>query len=106
MSIIEAMAAGIPVVASNVGGVSHLVQDGVTGQMVPPGEPGPLADALKEVLSSPAKADEMGRKAKEIARQRFDAAYIAQCYLALYREVADARKAPSRRNSLQGEGEG
>jgi glycosyltransferase involved in cell wall biosynthesis len=71
----EAMAVGTPVVATRVGGLADVVQDGVTGRLVAPGDPAGLAEAVLEVLAA---RDAMGTAAREHAR-RFDAvAYAAQ----------------------------
>ena len=50
-TILEAMAAGLPVVATRVGGADEMVIDGGTGLLVPPGSPEKMADALKRLLS-------------------------------------------------------
>jgi glycosyltransferase involved in cell wall biosynthesis len=69
----EAMAVGTPVVATDVGGLAEVVQDGVTGRLVPPGAPDRLAAAVLEVL---ARREEMGGAARERAK-RFDVdAYV------------------------------
>jgi glycosyltransferase involved in cell wall biosynthesis len=65
----EAMAAGTPVVATTVGGLPEVVQDGVTGRLVPPGRPDALAQAVNDVLS---RRETMGAAARESAK-RFDA---------------------------------
>jgi len=65
----EAMAVGTPVVATRVGGLAEVVEDGVTGALVAPGSPGALADAIARVL---ADRDAMGAAARDAAR-RFDA---------------------------------
>ena len=102
MAVIEAMAAGIPVVACDVGGMPHLVQDGETGYIVPPGEPSALAETLRCLLADPASAERMGGRAREIARVRFDAAAIAQHYLALYRKASGEPGHASDPNNLRG----
>jgi glycosyltransferase involved in cell wall biosynthesis len=64
----EAMAVGTPVVATRVGGLAEVVDDGVTGRLVAPGDPAGLAAAVLEVLRD---RDRMGAAARERAR-RFD----------------------------------
>ncbi len=88
MALIEAMAAGVPVVASAVGGVPYLVEEDVTGRLVPPAEPAALATALTSLLSEPEISQRMGLAARETARTRFAASRVAAKYLALYREAA------------------
>lgn len=61
---IEAMAAGLPVVASAVGGLLDLIEDGRTGRLVPPGNPEALADALRSFVLHPEQAQTMGRAAR------------------------------------------
>jgi glycosyltransferase involved in cell wall biosynthesis len=62
----EAMAVGTPVVATRVGGLAEVVEDGVTGRLVEPGDPAALAAAVREVL---ARRTEMGAAAQVHARQ-------------------------------------
>ena len=89
LSVLEAMAAGLPVVASAVGGVPELVADGATGLLVPPGDPGALAAALDRLLADPALRRRLGAAARERVRTRFDLAGMREAHLALYaRELA------------------
>jgi glycosyltransferase involved in cell wall biosynthesis len=69
----EAMAVGTPVVASRVDGLPEVVEDGVSGRLVPPGEPDLLAAAVLEVL---ARRGEMGTAARERARRFFVEDYV------------------------------
>ena len=62
--ILEAFARGRPVVATRVGGIPELVQDGITGRLVPPEDPQTLAKALVELLQHVSPADGMGRAAR------------------------------------------
>jgi glycosyltransferase involved in cell wall biosynthesis len=66
----EAMARGRPVVASNVGGVPEVVDDGLNGRLVPPDDAGALADALVDVLHDRPRAVEMGAAARAVAETR------------------------------------
>ncbi len=64
ISLLEGMAAGLPVVATRVGGIPEIVEDGVTGLLVPPGDPGALAAALTRVASDAAWRERAGAAAR------------------------------------------
>jgi glycosyltransferase involved in cell wall biosynthesis len=70
-SILEALSLGIPVVASRVQGVIEQLEDGVTGFIVPPSDPGALADALARVAADPAWRDAAGARGRAVAEARF-----------------------------------
>jgi glycosyltransferase involved in cell wall biosynthesis len=70
-ALMEAAAAGRPVVATRVGGVPEVVEDGRTGLLVPAGDPHALARALASVLADPVRAAALGDAARALARQRF-----------------------------------
>ncbi|HDK16867.1 MAG TPA: glycosyltransferase, partial [Nitrospirae bacterium] len=65
VSILEAMYSGLPVVATNVGGIPEIVRHGETGFLVPPKEPDALADSIIKLIDDPAMAREMGEKGRE-----------------------------------------
>ena len=69
MTVLEAMAAGLPVVVTRVGGMTDLVRDGETGLVVPPADPSALGDALMRLLSDPALRADLGRAARRYAEQ-------------------------------------
>ena len=73
-AVLEAMATGLPIVASGVGGILELVEDGVTGLLVPPGEAPMLADRLCRLMNDPALASRLGHaaRAEALARYSFD----------------------------------
>ncbi len=71
MSLLEAMAAGCPVVASDVGGIPDVIVDGFNGLLVPAGDAAALAHALQRLLADPALATEMGRAARATIASRF-----------------------------------
>jgi glycosyltransferase involved in cell wall biosynthesis len=65
VSLIEAMAAGRPVVSTRVGGVPDLVENGVAGLLVPPGDPAALAEAMTTLLADPQRRRLMGQAGRE-----------------------------------------
>ncbi len=69
--ITEAMASGKPVVATRIYGIPEIIEDGVTGRLVPPARVEPLAEALRELVDSPARREEMGRSALARYHERF-----------------------------------
>jgi glycosyltransferase involved in cell wall biosynthesis len=72
--ILEAMANGVPVVASAISGIPEAVEDGVTGFLVPPGDPGALADKIARVLADESGARRMGAAGRRLVAERFDPA--------------------------------
>jgi glycosyltransferase involved in cell wall biosynthesis len=70
-ALMEAAAAGRPVVATRVGGVPEVVADGRSGILVPPRDAGALAEALAALLADPARARAYGECARQLARERF-----------------------------------
>jgi glycosyltransferase involved in cell wall biosynthesis len=72
LTILEAMASGRPVVATNAGGVPGFVRDGVNGALVPPNDPGLLAGALIHLLERPDEAARIGAHNRDVAVRRFD----------------------------------
>jgi glycosyltransferase involved in cell wall biosynthesis len=81
---LEAMASGTPVVASHVGGLPEVIQDGVTGFLVPPGDLVALHDRLEQLLCDPALAQRLGANARELVLERFTWAKVADRCLAAY----------------------
>jgi glycosyltransferase involved in cell wall biosynthesis len=92
VSLIEAMAAGVPVVATAVGGVPDVVEDQVTGLLVPPGRPDDLASVILDVVADPVRARARAVVARERVRTRFDAARLVEATEAMYVDVLDRRR--------------
>jgi glycosyltransferase involved in cell wall biosynthesis len=96
-TVIEAMAAGAPVVATRVGGVPELVEHGVTGLLVEPRSLDQLAAAVSELLGDPARARGMGAAGRDRARTRFSVQGMVERVAAVYEQVA--ARADGRRKS-------
>lgn len=90
LTVIEAAAAGRPVVATAVDGTPEVVLDGRTGSLVPPADPPALARALRSLLGDPDAIARMGREACRWARERFDIDTHVEATARVYREVAAA----------------
>lgn len=86
--VLEAAARGLPVAATFVGSVSDAVVDGVTGLLVPPGDPEALAGALERLLADAELRGRMGSAAREHVRRRFDLEGIVERFERLYRTLA------------------
>lgn len=88
LSVLEALAAGVPVVASRAGGIPELVDDGRTGLLVPPDDVEALAAALAAVIGDAARARAMGEAGREEARTRFSLRRMVDELEGLYEDAA------------------
>ncbi|MDT3395196.1 glycosyltransferase [Streptomyces sp. B1866] len=84
MALVEAMACGTPVVGSRVGGIPHVVDDGVTGLLVPPGDPAALAAACRRLLTDGGLADRLGAAGRERAVERYAWPGLTDRYLRMF----------------------
>ncbi|MEM8947707.1 MAG: glycosyltransferase family 4 protein [Pseudomonadota bacterium] len=91
-TVIEAMAAGTPAVAFDVGGTGELIDHGATGYLASPGDSVDLARGLKTVLSTTASSSPMGERAHRAIAVAHDQRDIARRYLDLFSELRAARK--------------
>jgi glycosyltransferase involved in cell wall biosynthesis len=88
-SVLEAMACGVPVVASRVGGLAETVVDGLTGWSCPPGDPDALHAALCEALDNPAEARRRAAAGAQMVRERFDRARVFDRFMDLVEHARD-----------------
>lgn len=85
--LLEASAAGVPIVATNVGGTSEIVVDGVTGFLVPRADPNALAMSVIQMLTNQHAADQMRKAARQRAEQQFSISTAAQNLAMVWDEV-------------------
>ncbi len=95
VSLIEAGAAGRPLVATRVGGVPEVVADGRTGLLVPPADPPAVAGAIERLLADPSLATDMGQRARAEMAERFSATRLADDLAALYELLLAGRRRES-----------
>ncbi|WP_279165375.1 glycosyltransferase [Thermus scotoductus] len=91
LSVMEAMAAGKPVIATAVGGVPELVQDGKSGVLVPPGDVEALAEAILRLAGDVHLRRQLGQEAFKQARERFDVSVMVKGYETLYEVLLEKR---------------
>jgi glycosyltransferase involved in cell wall biosynthesis len=88
--ILESMAARLPVVATDVSGTRDIVEDGVTGLLVPPRDPGALAEAILDMSRDRARAERMAERARQRV-SAFSIANVAQQHMKVYRRLLEAQ---------------
>lgn len=87
IAVLEAMFHGVPVVATRVGGLVDLVDDGVTGCLVTPDDTGALADSLHDLVRNPALRERLGSAGRERAHRLYAIETITSQYVDCYREI-------------------
>ena len=92
--VMEAMAAGLPVVSTAVGGVPEMVSDGVTGQLVPEHRPAALADALARLLANRTLARSLGEAGRQRAADLFAIEKSAQALRAIFQQLGCSSPLP------------
>jgi glycosyltransferase involved in cell wall biosynthesis len=97
LSVMEYIAAGLPVVATRVGGVPELIEHGVHGLLVPRRDVDALAGAVASLLRDPVLRAEMGARARERQRREFDIDATVRRLEALYKELVGAKRRSRRR---------
>jgi glycosyltransferase involved in cell wall biosynthesis len=91
MSVLEAAAAGVPVLAANAGGIPELVEDGVTGLLCDPTDANSMAAGVDRILSDKNTAVSLAKNARDQARQKFRPELVARRHLEIYRELLSNR---------------
>lgn len=86
-AVLDALAAGVPVVATAVGGVPEFIENGRTGILVPPADAGSLAGGIMDLLSHPGRVSEMTARARELVRSRFSVDTMVNGTLDVYRQL-------------------
>jgi glycosyltransferase involved in cell wall biosynthesis len=92
MAILEAVAAGVPVAAARIGGVPDLIEEGVTGLLFDPRDPGATARAVASLLDSASLRADLAGRARQLALTRFHPRAVASRHLEIYREVLAVEK--------------
>jgi N-acetyl-alpha-D-glucosaminyl L-malate synthase BshA len=95
LSALEALACGVPVIASHVGGLPEVVQDGETGFLSPVGDINAMAISAHALLTDRGRWEAMSRRAAADARERFSRGDIVSQYEALYKETMRSSPSPS-----------
>ena len=104
-SIIEAMSLGVPVVASDAGGIPSLIADGDTGLLARAGDPASLAHAIDLLARSAELRRQIGESGRAYVQRECRADHTANEYLAVYRRlIVQRRRAPGRRSALDNTG--
>jgi len=89
LTIAEAMAVGVPVVASNVGGIPEMIEDEKTGLLIDPYDTKSMSDAILKILFDETLARSIGQSAKETAQDRYSASIACEKTLRVYREILE-----------------
>lgn len=85
--LLEAMYFGKPIIATGVGGIPEMIENNKTGVLVPPQDPGLLADAIVDLAADEEKRTHLGRMAKQIFEERFTRRHMIEAYEAIYERV-------------------
>ena len=88
--VVEAMASGLPVIASRIGGLKSRVVDGASGRLVEPGDSSQLAEAILDYLRVPGRAIEAGKKSRDLAVAKYSVEMMTEACEEVYRKVTSS----------------
>ena len=89
-AVLEAMAFGLPIAATAVGGIGEAIPDGIAGRLVPPRDPYALGAAISDLLGDPAEMARLGGAAQRRHADGFTVAAMIQGNVSVYRELIQA----------------
>ena len=104
ISLLEAMAAGRPVVTTTLGSNREVTNGGETAVLVPPKDPASLADAIRALASDPGRLEELGRRGQEVQRERYTIRRMIDAYSAEYDRLLGQRASRRRPDRIPAEG--
>ncbi len=100
--LLDAMSYGIPAIASRVGGIPDIIEDGVSGLLVPPADPQALANAIERVAGDPALAKRLADAGRARLRTHFSWDVITRRWDAVYSAISASRPSPSSKRGTNG----
>jgi glycosyltransferase involved in cell wall biosynthesis len=89
-AVIDALALGKPVIATNSGGIPEIIRNGETGRLVAPADPAALAEGIIELLTNPERARRMARRGQEVVRQKFSIDAMVDKNMEVYQRILGA----------------
>jgi glycosyltransferase involved in cell wall biosynthesis len=92
VSLLQAAASGIPIVAAGVGGIPEVVRDGINGYLIPPRNPGAISEAVIKLLSDPARARQMGAEGRRIVEKEYSIESMVEGNLRVYEKVLQGKQ--------------
>jgi glycosyltransferase involved in cell wall biosynthesis len=99
--VLEAFGAGVPVVGTAVGGTPEIIEDGVSGYLVPPGDPDTMAERILDALENPDALPEMGRLGRLCVQEKFGFATQAAMYQEAFEELSPGSEQESESPSIE-----